>query len=241
MPDTPVPETWRPHRLLSEQSLVERTYEVLLDAICDGKLAPGARLTQEQLAALLGVSRQPITHALVLLKQQGFAREAPGRGLEVAPVEPDHLREVYAVRGAIEALAAAAAARRAAREPQGCRTLLGELEAVVREGEQAALVADHVALVRTDVRFHGLVAELSGNRVVCDIVGQQWAHIRRGIAVALEDPAFHRRCWAEHAAMLAAIQAGDADAAAVVAAHHCEVAGREVWERLASAAERAAA
>ena len=60
-------------------------------------------------------------------------------------------------------------------------------------------------------------------------------------AVALEDPAFHRRCWAEHAAMLAAILTGDADAAAAIAAHHCEVAGREVWERLASTAARAAA
>lgn len=241
MPESSVPDTWRPHRLQSEQSLVERTYEALLEAICDGKLAPGARLTQEQLAALLGVSRQPITHALVLLKQQGFAREAPGRGLEVAPVEPDHLRAVYEVRGAIESLAAAAAARRAARDPQRGRALLAELEAVVREGEQAALVADQVALVRTDVRFHGLVAELSGNPVVCDIVRQQWAHIRRGIAVALEDPVFHRRCWAEHAAMLAAIQSGDADSAAAIAAHHCEVAGREVWERLASTAARAAA
>jgi DNA-binding GntR family transcriptional regulator len=241
MLETPMPGTWRPHRLQSEQSLVERTYEVLLDAICDGKLTPGARLTQEQLATLLGVSRQPITHALVLLKQQGFAREAPGRGLEVAPVEPDHLRAVYEARGAIEGLAAAAAARRATRDPQGCRALLGELEAVVREGQQAALVADQVALVRTDVRFHGLVAELSGNPVVCDIIRQQWAHIRRGIAVALEDPAFHRRCWTEHAAMLAAIQAGDADAAAAIAAHHCEVAGREVWERLASTAAPVAA
>ena len=241
MPETSTPETWRPHRLQSAQSLADRTYGVLLDAICDGKLAPGARLTQEQLAALLGVSRQPVTHALVLLKQQGFAREAPGRGLEVAPVEPDHLLAVYAVRGAIEGLAAAAAARRAARDPQGRRAVLDELEAVVREGEQAALGADHVALVRTDVRFHGLVAELSGNPVVCDIVRQQWAHIRRGIAVALEDPAFHRRCWAEHAAILAAILAGDADTAAAIAARHCDVAGREVWERLVRAADRAAA
>lgn len=241
MPETSLPRTWRPDRLQSEQSLVERTYEVLLDAICEGKLAPGARLTQEQLAALLGVSRQPITHALVLLKQQGFAREAPGRGLEVAPVEPDHLLAVYDVRGAIESLAAAAAARRSTRDPQGSRSLLGELEAVVREGEQAAMVADHVALVRTDVRFHGLVAEISGNRVVCDIVRQQWAHIRRGIAVALEDPAFHRRCWVEHSAMLGAIVAGDADAAAAIAARHCDVAGREVWERLVRAADRAAA
>jgi len=236
-----MPKPWRPQRLQSEQSLVERTYRVLLDAICDGKLAPRARLTQEQLAALLGVSRQPITHALVLLKQQGFARDAPGRGLEVAPVDPDHLRAVYAVRGAIEGLAAAAAARRAAQDPQGRRTLIGELEAVVRDGEQAALAADHVALVRTDVRFHGLVAELSGNPVVRDIIRQQWAHIRRGIAVALEDPAFHRRCWAEHADMLAAILAGDADAASAIATRHCDVAGREVWERLVRAAEGAAA
>ena len=58
--------------LLSAKSLVDQAYGVILDAVCDGTLKPGERLTQEDIASRLNVSRQPVTHALALLKAQGF-------------------------------------------------------------------------------------------------------------------------------------------------------------------------
>ncbi len=98
-----MPHDWQPQPLRSPEKLVARCHDILLDAICDGGLPAGARVTQESLAEMLAVSRQPISHALVLLKQQGFLRDAPGRGLEVAPVDPDHLRSVFEVRAALRA------------------------------------------------------------------------------------------------------------------------------------------
>lgn len=235
-----MPCTWQLQPLQSPEKLVARCHALLLDAICDGRLPPGARVTQESLAAMLEVSRQPISHALVLLKQQGFLRDAPGRGLEVAPVDPDHLRSVFEVRASLESLAAASAARRVAsgRAAQGS---LDALEQLLAEGQAAARAKDLAGLVQLDMAFHERLADMSGNPVLLDVTRQQWAHVRRGIAVALQDEAFHRRCWKEHALIAAAIRSGQAERAARLAHDHCEVAGTETWERLRSMSEQTAA
>ena len=70
-------------QIASTPDLTEQVYQRLLYAICDGELAP-ARLTQEDLAATLGVSRQPVLQALRLLKKEGFVSDAGRRGLRVA-------------------------------------------------------------------------------------------------------------------------------------------------------------
>ena len=92
--------------------LVDQVYRALLDAISDGSLAPGARLTQEDLAERLEVSRQPVLQALRLLKKDGLVLDAPGRGLLVAPLDAASdrpgLRGARRARRAGRALAAAA-------------------------------------------------------------------------------------------------------------------------------------
>ncbi len=74
-------------KLQSAPDLVERVYRALLDAISDGSLAPGERLTQEDIAEQLAVSRQPVLQALRLLKKDGLVHDAPGRGVLVAPLD----------------------------------------------------------------------------------------------------------------------------------------------------------
>src|ERR1700756_4513151 len=94
--------------------LIDRTYEQLVEAIADGTLAPGQRIRQEELGRVLGVSRQPISHALRLLKQQKLGEESGRRGLIVAAVDAVRVRELYQVRSALDALTARLAAERIA-------------------------------------------------------------------------------------------------------------------------------
>src|SRR5258706_2212138 len=74
-------------RLETAPDLVERVYGALLDAVIDGSLPPGARLTQEDIARQLAVSRQPVLQALRLLQADGPVAHAPGRGLTLAPLD----------------------------------------------------------------------------------------------------------------------------------------------------------
>ena len=80
--------------------LVDQVYRALLGAISSGSLAPGERITQEDIAQRLSVSRQPVLQALRLLKKDGFVLDAPGRGVLVAPLDAEWMRKVYQVRGA---------------------------------------------------------------------------------------------------------------------------------------------
>src|SRR5512134_1360172 len=124
-----------------EPTIVEQAYRAILDAICDGRLEPGERITQESIAAKLAVSRQPVGQALLLLKQQKFLAEAGRRGLMVAPVDREFMRWIYELRLGIEPLAAALAARNAtpASVAAGER-LLDAGRAAVRDGSIPDLI-----------------------------------------------------------------------------------------------------
>ena len=67
-----------------QKTLVEQVHGAILDAICDGTLAAGTAMTQDELAARLQVSRQPVMTALGMLRKQGFLIERGRRGLQVA-------------------------------------------------------------------------------------------------------------------------------------------------------------
>ena len=95
-----------------QPALIDQVHDRLVAAIADGTLAPGERLTQETVAERLGVSRQPVSHALQLLRRRGLAVESGKRGLVVAPLDPVRLRSLYQVRAALDGLAAGLAASR---------------------------------------------------------------------------------------------------------------------------------
>ena len=64
-------------RITTTPDLTEQVYQRLLYAICDGELSPGARLTQENLAATLGVSRQSMSNHLTCLRGCGLVVAVP--------------------------------------------------------------------------------------------------------------------------------------------------------------------
>jgi DNA-binding GntR family transcriptional regulator len=95
---------------LAGSERISRVYEQLCEMIVYGRLPPGARIAEGPLAEMLGVSRTPVREALQRLRQEGLLVEVGGgsglRGrLAVAPLQRDRMEELYALAGAIEALA----------------------------------------------------------------------------------------------------------------------------------------
>lgn len=89
-------------KLQARTDYVDEVYKVLLDAISEGSLAPGTRITQEEIAEQLAVSRSPVLQALRLLKKDGLVQDAPGRGLLVTPLDPIWIAHLYEIRGALD-------------------------------------------------------------------------------------------------------------------------------------------
>ncbi len=216
--------------------LIDRVYQRLLDAIADGSLPPGRRIPQNALAERLGVSRQPVSHALHLLKRQGLVQDSGRKGVEVAPVDPVRLRQLYEVRAALDGLAACLAAARGAHDPGGRAALQQALEA----GHAITPDAPVGSRVAADVAFHQVIYRLSGNPAVAEMVDPHWAHLRRAMAVVLTALDYHHRAWAEHAAIAACILQGDGDGAERTARQHALGAGRKTEERLGDVAPAAA-
>src|ERR1700734_2835303 len=94
-------------------NLIDQVYERILAGITDRTLPPGHRIRQNELAEKLGVSRQPVSHALHLLHRQGLVAESGRKGFEVTRLDPQRIRQLYEVRGALDALAARLSAQRA--------------------------------------------------------------------------------------------------------------------------------
>src|SRR3984885_6116354 len=111
-------------------NLTDQVYARVLEALIDRPLLPGQRVTQNELAERLGVSRQPVSHALHLLHRQGLVAESGRKGFEVTQLDPQRIRQLYEVRGAIDALAARLAAGRAKTDAAG----RAQLEAALRAG-----------------------------------------------------------------------------------------------------------
>ena len=211
--------------------LIDQVYDTLLTAISDGELEPGTRLAQEKLADQLGISRQPISHALTLLKQQGFVVEHGRRGLQVAPLDAEHLRNLYQVRAALDALAAGLAAARVA-DGTLSKDALARLEKTIEQGLAAVQAQALPALRDADVAFHDSINRLAGNPVLSEMIGQQWPHFRRAMSQVLRNASGYQAIWNEHMDIFAAILAGDRDRAKSLAGSHAARAGAATYKRL---------
>ncbi len=203
-------------------TIVEQVYRTVLDAICDGRLEPGERLTQESVAQKLAVSRQPVGQALLLLKQQRFVSEAGRRGLMVAPVDRDFMRSIYELRLGIEPLAASLAAQRATTDD------IARGERMLAEGKDAVRRNSIAELIASDMQFHMYVYELSGNRLFVDLMRELWNHLRRVMREVLQHREYRKAIWVEHEQILRAIAGRDAEAAASLVRAHLQQAAVNV-------------
>jgi len=214
-----------------QPALIDRVLDRLVAAIADGTLKPGERLAQETVAARLGVSRQPVSHALQVLRRRGLVVEAGKRGLEVAPLDAGRLRDLYQVRAALDGLAARLAAERARQGLVGAAVRL-EASSLVAAGTGLAAKGSVGELIRADVAFHSLIHRMSANLAIVETVAEQWPQFMRSMGVALADPGIRARIWAEHAGILEAIVAGKAGAAESAAQRHTLGAGEETARKL---------
>jgi DNA-binding GntR family transcriptional regulator len=204
--------------------LVERVYRTLVDAISGGSLAPGQRLTQEEIAQQLAVSRQPVLQALRLLKKDGFLEDAPGRGLQVTQLDAQWIRNVDQVRGALDALAARLAAQQRFRiDP-----------ALLEQGRRAARGDDVMAMIDADLAFHVALYRAAGNPLIEETALLHWRHLRRVMGAVLQQVRQREQVWDEHQAIADAVAAGKADAAVRLIEQHGLHASENLGERLES-------
>jgi DNA-binding GntR family transcriptional regulator len=140
--------------------------ELIREAILDGRLGPGRRLKEEELARELGISRTPVREALLLLQAEGLVDAAPNRGAMVREHTADDLDDLYQLRALLEG---SAARRATARIGPGDLALLREsCDRFDRLGAETE--ADLRELVRENLLFHNTILEAAGSARLTTLV-----------------------------------------------------------------------
>ena len=220
--------------LAAQPKLVEQVHDAIVSEIASGKLKPGERVIQEQIAQELGVSRQPVQQALLLLRRQGVLRDAPGRGLIVASLDVDQVANMYDIRAVMEGLAFRKAAERNAERARK------QGPALIQSGRKAVAAGSVAAMIGADLRFHDFIYSLSENPLIAPAMDAQWTYTQRVMGEVLMRDERPRDIWDQHEALLDAVMAGDGATAEALARQHITQAAAAMIDRLRSEAEAAA-
>jgi DNA-binding GntR family transcriptional regulator len=139
------------------KSLPESVAEQMMEAIVSGRLKPGERLVEQKLAALFGIGQPTVREALKQLEYQGLVRKLPNRATYVTELSASDVEKIFEVRMALETLAIEKAA--ANLTPNALVELREHLAAM----EKAARATDLPAFHQSDLAFHRVIWDLSGN------------------------------------------------------------------------------
>jgi DNA-binding GntR family transcriptional regulator len=187
--------------------IVDAVQEALRQAIFGGTLRAGEPLSVPELARRLNVSRSPVREAVLGLVAQGLAVEQPRRGVVVATVEPTDVLAIHEVREFLEAGAARLCAHRIDRAG------VERLAAILDRQQRAVQAADTAGYFATNLELHRAIAAAAGNPRLTQILLNLENQMRIALHRIAGDPAHTRAGYEEHARIVAAITARDADAA----------------------------
>jgi DNA-binding GntR family transcriptional regulator len=206
-------------------------YQALRHAIVSGELLPSERLVEEDLARRLGLGRAAVRMALVRLEHDGLVERERNRGARVRRVSEAEAVEIVEVRAALESLAARKAATRAT--PKDVR----ELRAILREMRVKRERGDLIAVSDANAALHRRILEMSGHETARRLSATLISQIVRFQYRTVLLPGRAERSGREHAAIVEAIAAGDADGAERAMRRHLS----HVAEALRARAEGSAA
>lgn len=203
-----------PINLDTYQPLREVICESLRNAIKNGKLKPGERLMEVQLAEELGISRTPVREAIRKLEQEGYVIMLPRRGTYVSSVSVHDVQEIFEIRTALEKLSTGLAARRIENEE------LEQLQKLLTKIEGYIAKHDIDNIVKTDIEFHDLLYKVSRNERLSGIISNLKEQLSRFRTLSMSYPGRLEETLEEHREMVEAIASGDVEAAREAAERH---------------------
>lgn len=192
--------------------LTKLVLAALRERILSGELAPGERLVEGRLSEELGVSRMPVREALRALAAEGIVVIEPRRGATVTSFTPEQIREMVEVRATLEALNAKLAARR--HDP----AQIAKLERILAEGTRLTNGDDLARISALNLDFHEALGSVAANSVLQEMMRS--LRERTALFFTVNNRERMRQNWEEHAAILRAVVAGDAELASLLAARH---------------------
>jgi DNA-binding GntR family transcriptional regulator len=189
-------------------------YEALCEAIVAAELEPGRRISENEIAEKLGVSRTPVREALARLRDDQLVQIVPQLGTFVSRISVAGVDDAQFLREALECSAVRLAAERA--DAAG----VAELHTLIAHQEVARDAADPNEFYLLDDELHSTLCELSGRPIAWTIVARANGHLNRVRRLSLAEPSYIAEMIEEHKAVVDAVGRGEPDAAEDALRHH---------------------
>ncbi|AOR62827.1 GntR family transcriptional regulator [Pectobacterium wasabiae] len=196
---------------LNDKELALSPFEILIRAIEKGELLPGERLQETRLAQQFGLSRTPIREALHRLEALGLVEPGPQRGLMIAQISYERLRQLFAVREGLERLAMELAVASASTEELELLQDMVNVEKTLTDSRQ---LHDHNRL------FHRQIYRATHNPYLNEMLENLRIHLSLLRGTTYESPERTEEARREHQAIVEALVRRDKDAAQEAACQH---------------------
>jgi len=200
----------------------DMAYDYLREQVVNGTYAPGQRMTLVELSAACGMSHMPVREALVRLQHEGLLESEPHKGMRVVDLSLKDARELFAIRTELEGLAAYSACE------CGDVGLARDLTVINQDFAAALASADFTAMGTANWAFHQRILRASGNVQLGRMLHDVWTASQRYRLGYRLIPGRAQHTIDEHAQIIAAFAAGDAEGARAATRAHIHRAGQEL-------------
>ncbi|MGM0784111.1 MAG: GntR family transcriptional regulator [Pseudomonadota bacterium] len=191
----------------------EAIYRSISDAIIEHRLKPGARLREDALAEVFGVSRTGIRKILQRLALEQLVTLTPRRGASVTRPTADEAKDVFDARQMVECGLMPAVARRISEAD------LQELRDMARREREALRTGEQSTAIKLSAAFHERLARLSGNATLAEFVGRLCS--RSSLILAVYGSPGHLGCEShDHEDLIAHLAAGNGERAQAFMSRH---------------------
>jgi DNA-binding GntR family transcriptional regulator len=195
---------------INQRSLVDHLVEDLEARIIDGTLKPGERIVMETICKSRAVSPTPVREAFQIMESRGFVVREPRKGVSVARITEQEAQDIYKIRANLEGLAMSLAVQR--QTPallDALRKMHGKMIAAAEKGNDAAYQ-------RLNQQFHQMICNACGNPRLSKLIGDFDKQTTRYRVALTVGPGWMENSQRIHGALLAAFEAGDAEAAEAI-------------------------
>jgi DNA-binding GntR family transcriptional regulator len=222
--------------LTDHQSLQERTYQALRNALLDGEFAVGERIFETEVAQMLGVSRVPVREAVRRLQQDGLVEVRPRSGIYVASISKDEADDIYRIRAALEGTAAALAAERITDDELGdLAALLEREEEEAKQGARTTRSQSRV-VARAD-QFHRAIHVYARSQRLFELLELMYGQVMHFRNITLSMPGRAEAATHGHHELYEAMRRHDSREAERIMREHIDSARRLLLAHLNEVAE----
>lgn len=201
-------------KLDNYKPLRDLVFSAMREAILSGRLKPGERLMEVQLAEEMGVSRTPVREAIRKLELEGLVVMVPRKGAYVAGLTLKDVAEVFEIRSSLEGLAAALAAERITDE----EVII--LDKILDDISTAGEKGDIKTVIKKDMEFHQVLFSASRNDRLAQMINNLKEQIDRFRTQSFSNPIRTKSVLSEHEHILNAIKQGDVENSERLAKEH---------------------